>query len=319
MPQIANLRAIADVGVKNIELDRHRHPRGAPRAHSCPLLGRRPAARGVRPRVLSIVEIDADDRIAARITFDPDDIDAAFAELDARYLAGEAAAHAHTWSVIARAYAAFNRRELPATTPDWVEHRPPASDSVRARRHGRIHPCHVGRRAGHQVLHRGRASAERPRSGRHPSVGVDLARGLRRRVAGDQPLHVEGDLFNRCELFDEADLDAALARFDELSRPRRGSKTRRPARGRVSPTRSTAATWTTFVDLTSPDGTFDDRRKGLRDSQDASMRRRVTQTLFEFPRSWRMDLEHVAIRGSKLGLSRQTLRDSDEADRTDHA
>ena len=32
-------------------------------------------------------------------------------------------------------------------------------------------------------------------------------------------LTVEGDLINRCEIFDEADLDAALARFDELSRP----------------------------------------------------------------------------------------------------
>ena len=32
--------------------------------------------------------------------FDLDDFDAAIAELDARYLAGEAAAHAHTWSVI---------------------------------------------------------------------------------------------------------------------------------------------------------------------------------------------------------------------------
>ena len=32
-------------------------------------------------------------------------------------------------------------------------------------------------------------------------------------------LTVEGDLISRCELFDEADLDAALARFDELSRP----------------------------------------------------------------------------------------------------
>ena len=29
-------------------------------------------------------------------------------------------------------------------------------------------------------------------------------------------LTVEGDLINRCELFDESDLDAALARFDEL-------------------------------------------------------------------------------------------------------
>ena len=30
---------------------------------------------------------------------------------------------------------------------------------------------------------------------------------------------IEGDLLSRCEVFDEADLDAALARFDELERP----------------------------------------------------------------------------------------------------
>jgi hypothetical protein len=30
---------------------------------------------------------------------------------------------------------------------------------------------------------------------------------------------VDGDLINRCEIFDETDLDAALARFDELDRP----------------------------------------------------------------------------------------------------
>ena len=32
-------------------------------------------------------------------------------------------------------------------------------------------------------------------------------------------LTVEGDLINRGEIFDEADIDAALARFDELDRP----------------------------------------------------------------------------------------------------
>ena len=30
---------------------------------------------------------------------------------------------------------------------------------------------------------------------------------------------VDGDLINRCELFDEADLDAALAQFEQLTRP----------------------------------------------------------------------------------------------------
>ena len=60
-----------------------------------------------RPRhcsweLLVIVETNADERITAWLVFDPDDIDAAFAELDARYLAGEAAPHAHTWRVITR-------------------------------------------------------------------------------------------------------------------------------------------------------------------------------------------------------------------------
>ena len=64
-----------------------------------------PAGRAPRPdafhiEALNVVEIDADERIADLVTFDPDDIDAAIAELDTRYLAGEAAAHAHTWSVI---------------------------------------------------------------------------------------------------------------------------------------------------------------------------------------------------------------------------
>ena len=44
----------------------------------------------------------------------------AFEELDARYLAGEAATYANTWSAIMSANAAFNRREMFATTADWV-------------------------------------------------------------------------------------------------------------------------------------------------------------------------------------------------------
>ena len=51
---------------------------------------------------LSIYEINGDGRVAANVVFDVDDIDAAFEELDARYLAGEAAPYARTWSVIAR-------------------------------------------------------------------------------------------------------------------------------------------------------------------------------------------------------------------------
>ena len=61
----------------------------------------RPRGRDQRPEAFHadfahIVEIDADERIAVLVVFDLDDVDAAFEELDARYLAGEAApTHRH--------------------------------------------------------------------------------------------------------------------------------------------------------------------------------------------------------------------------------
>ena len=96
-----------------------------------------PRHRDAERRSQRIPHVDRDqqrrpDR-TTRVMFDPDDIDAAFEELDARYLAGEAAAHAHTWSLIAEAYAALNRHELPPTTLGLGQHRPPARDVIRVR------------------------------------------------------------------------------------------------------------------------------------------------------------------------------------------
>ena len=48
-----------------------------------------------RMELLVVIEITASNRIAAVVVFDLDDFDAAFEELDAQYLAGAAAAHAH--------------------------------------------------------------------------------------------------------------------------------------------------------------------------------------------------------------------------------
>ena len=75
---------------------------------------------------LQIVEIDTDERIAVLAAFDLDDMDAAFAELEARNLAGEVVADSHTRTVIARTYAAYNDCELPATTTDsaYIDHPP---------------------------------------------------------------------------------------------------------------------------------------------------------------------------------------------------
>ena len=92
--------------------------------------GRDPEA--IQNDALNVVEIDADERIVAAVTFDLEDFDAAIAELDARYLAGEAAAHARTWSVVAAV-----RRNQPARAPRddsrLGQYRSPSGSNVRAR------------------------------------------------------------------------------------------------------------------------------------------------------------------------------------------
>ena len=118
MPLFADARAIADLGFMTMT------PTAiATRGEG--LILTRFRAFGIDPEwvqfdILHQVEIDGDGRIKAFVGFDPDDLDAAFAELDARYLAGEAADHAHTWSVMAQAFAATNRREMPEFVPDFV-------------------------------------------------------------------------------------------------------------------------------------------------------------------------------------------------------
>jgi hypothetical protein len=127
---------------------------------------------------------------------------------------------------------------------------------------------------------------------------------------------VEGDLISRCEMFDETDIDAALARFEELNSP--------------APQLENAATriWTPLADafnrhdvdgvfaLITPEGRIDDRRQGLHALHEGSERLKAGRTLLEtMPKRWLMEVDPVAIRGSHLSVIRQTYRDTDDADR----
>lgn len=168
---------------------------------------------------LQIVELGADDRIAAMAAFDLDDFDAAIAELDSRYLAGEAAPYAHTWSVITGTYASIRRHEYPALTPDCVtmDHRRTTAFAP-----GEL-PAYI--RAGWDigqeiqpyvaVVHRltdfGAVCSAASHGVSHEGFDAEW-----RHLALST---VQGDMVNRCEMFEEADLDAALAKFDQLSRP----------------------------------------------------------------------------------------------------
>ena len=105
--------------------------------------------QGFLAEALLLVETDLDGRVAATIMLDLDDFEAAFEELDARYLAGEAAVYAqHVGAVIAVAYAAFNRHEVARLTTEWVtvDHR--RSTPFEPDEHDRLSsaPCGTSRR-----------------------------------------------------------------------------------------------------------------------------------------------------------------------------
>jgi hypothetical protein len=215
--QIANLRAVVDVGVKKLEstVIATRGERLALTLSS--VSGGGQPAEAFNLEMLTVIDIDTDSRIRAGVSFDLDDFDAAIAELDARYLAGEAAPYAHTWSVIANAYAALNRHELPPTTADWVniDHRcgpsfAPGEMTAYLRTGFDFAPNRFI-----QAVHR------------LSSLGTVVTRvangtseeGFDAEWRAIDLLTVEGDLISRGEIFDEADIDTAVTRFDELSRP----------------------------------------------------------------------------------------------------
>src|SRR5262249_60268264 len=88
-------------------------------------------------------------------------------------------------------------------------------------------------------------------------------------------LTVEGDMVARCEVFDEADLDAALAKFDELSRPARQLESTASQTYERFWTSFANRDWTATAQILSADTTFDDRRRvvnaGVRHGRDAGI------------------------------------------------
>jgi hypothetical protein len=314
---LADVRAIADIGALNA-----RSTVIATRGERLALTRVRSSNRSLQSgeisaEVLSLVEIDADNRILARVGFDLDDTDAAFEELNARYLAGEAAGHADMWSLIAQGYAAMNRYEVPTTTPEWVtvDHRKGIAFMTGGDLTAYIH-------SGWDVAPRATNYVEAVhRLGDRAAVYTHAAYGTSpdgfdvewRMIA--LLIKFDSEPASRCELFDETDIDAALARFDELdaSAPQLENAATRTWRQIVDAINRRDADG--FHALSSADGEVEDRRKGLRASHEGSERRRAAEAMCRAPESWHLEVEPVAIRGYRLGLTRERWRDTDEADR----
>ena len=115
---------------------------------------------------------------------------------------------------------------------------------------------------------------------------------------------VDGDLINRCELFDEADLDAAIARFDELSRPAprlENAATRVNARYIAD---YVARDWAAMANLLADDLHSDDRRRVV--NADLHGRDTVIESLryvaeLGIPEATSIT---IATRGERLALTR---------------
>ncbi|WNG95531.1 BTAD domain-containing putative transcriptional regulator [Mycobacterium sp. ITM-2016-00318] len=263
--------------------------------------------------LLVIVEIDAEERIAAWLVFEPDDSEAAFAELDARYLAGEAAPHARTWSAIVNASQMFNRREMFQTTANWinVDHRRvTAFESGEQAAYVRA-TWGIAPDVNHRIVAVHRLSDFGTVFTQAESVtsGEQFEAEWREIVL----LSVDGEALSRCEIFDETDLRAAITKFDELEArvlALQNSATR--ARIRMADAFN-RRDLDSFVNLIASDGGYEDLHKGSRDQ--ASVLREVARRVFEAPTSWRQEIEAIATRGSRVGLMRERFRDVEKVDR----
>ena len=126
-------------------------------------------------------------------------------------------------------------------------------------------------------------------------------------------LAVEGDMFSRSELFDEADLDAAIARFDQLSRPATRLENAASRANERTHAYFAARDWDAIAEIVADDISTDDRRRvvnaGLLHGRDA--------TIESF--RWAADLgvahatsDPIATRGERLVLTRTRYSHSDD-------
>ncbi|AMD53819.1 hypothetical protein ATO49_02940 [Mycolicibacterium fortuitum subsp. fortuitum DSM 46621 = ATCC 6841 = JCM 6387] len=257
---IAEISAIFEVGVAEVRSDVI-----ATRGRNLVLCRSRAAAsRQPEPfhsDLLEIIEVNSDNQVSTRFVFDVDDIDAAFAELEARYLAGEAAPYSETWAVVAQGFAALNKRVVPPISPDWVN---------MDHRHG------TGFASGDQVAYIKASWQDTPDIRIYPTAVYRLTRsgavvassawgtsseGFDAEWRAVDIMMVEGELVTRCEIFDESDLDAALAKFDELSQPvRRLENAASRATDRFLE-RFAARDWDAMGEAVTDDIRFDDRRQ----------------------------------------------------------
>jgi hypothetical protein len=262
---------------------------------------------------LHVVEVDASKRVSAVVTFDPDALDAAYAELDTRYAAGEGARFAALRGFYAEALRAFGTPD-----PEALERLLP--DGFQSVSHGtlRLYPSPMNRAEAVRILSaareigmRGQVHCDHLRVSERAFLADLRWVGTRDGADFEIPDLIvgshDGRVSHTWEVFDPvSQVDRALARFEELSRdstasPSIGnSATRTVARAREA---WTARDLEAFAALLAPEFRGIDRRALAR----------VELGRAEFVASYREILEMtssppvgrvIATRGDRLALFR---------------
>ena len=124
---------------------------------------------------------------------------------------------------------------------------------------------------------------------------------------------VDGDLVNRCELFDEADLDAAIARFEELSPPTPRLENAASQVYERFWSYFAARDWDAMAELLADDISTDDRRRvvsaGVRHGRDADI---ANMRAIADIGVTNVTVTVIATRGERLALTRVRSSDRDQ-------
>ena len=207
----------------------------------------------------------------------------------------------------------MNGHELFATTPDWVDvdHRRPkiieqgGLDASLLSMWKLIPDVTFRVEAVHRLTNVGAVCT-------HVAQGISQD-GFDAEWRGVELLTVDGDLINRCEIFDETELDAAIAKFEELhpQAPRLENAASQVAEDFLA--YFAASDWNAMAEVLADNFSGDDRRRvvgaGMRHGRDAQIAdlRAVADlgTKYQAPTV-------LAIRGERLALVHHRLSFRDQ-------
>jgi class 3 adenylate cyclase/tetratricopeptide (TPR) repeat protein len=261
---------------------------------------------------LSVHEVDATGNRVATVAFDVADLDAAYAELDARYVAGEGAPWATllaSGQELLRVAGAPDPAALARLLPaDFtvLTHRRIASVGNRMTRDEYLASISAIERMGV----RGRIRVDHFRISEHAAIADSTWTGIRDggafELANVIVLRHDGRRVLHLELFDDDQLDAALARFAELSA--RVEQTRLLENDATRSADRTGAAWRArdwprLASLFAPGFRLVDRRTWSHVDLDRERHLESLRSSFDMPTS-RYRSEVLATRGERLALSR---------------